>query len=49
VFVDDIAANVESANRAGLQAVLHKSTAATIAAVDALIAEPPTRRPTRPR
>jgi HAD superfamily hydrolase (TIGR01509 family) len=49
VFVDDIAANVESANRAGLHAVLHKSTAATIAAIDALIAEPPTRRPTRPR
>jgi putative hydrolase of the HAD superfamily len=38
VFVDDVAANVESANRAGLQGVLHESTAATIAAIDALIA-----------
>jgi HAD superfamily hydrolase (TIGR01509 family) len=37
VFVDDVAANVESANRAGFHAVLHKSTAATVAAIDALI------------
>ena len=33
VFVDDVAANVEGAGRLGLHAVLHRSTAATIAAV----------------
>jgi putative hydrolase of the HAD superfamily len=38
VFVDDVAANVEGAARAGLRAVLHESTAATIRTVDALLA-----------
>jgi HAD superfamily hydrolase (TIGR01509 family) len=37
VFVDDIAANVEGANRAGLHAVLHQSTSATIAAIEGLV------------
>ena len=40
VFVDDVAANVEGASRVGLHAVLHRSTAATIAAVDSLIDAP---------
>ena len=39
-FVNDVAANVEAANRLGLHGVLHRSTAATIAAVDALRGEP---------
>ena len=36
-FVDDVPANVEMAAAGGLLAVLHQSTPATIAAVDALI------------
>jgi putative hydrolase of the HAD superfamily len=37
VLLDDVAANVEAARAAGLQAVLHRDTAASIAAVDALL------------
>lgn len=37
VFVDDIEANVDGAARAGLHAVLHESTPATVAAVNALL------------
>jgi putative hydrolase of the HAD superfamily len=37
VLLDDVAANVEAARAAGWQAVLHRDTAASIAAVDALL------------
>jgi len=37
IFVDDVEANVDGAARAGLHAVLHESTPATVAAVDALL------------
>ena len=38
VFVDDVEANVDGAARAGLQAVRHDSTQATIAAIEGLLA-----------
>ena len=37
VFIDDVAANVDGAAGAGLHAVQHESTQATISAVDALL------------
>lgn len=37
VLIDDVAANVDGAVQVGLNAVLHESTPATIAAVDALL------------
>ena len=37
VFIDDLAANVDGAASAGLRAVRHESTQATISAVDALL------------
>ena len=37
VFIDDLAANVDGATSAGLHAVRHESTQATISAVDTLL------------
>jgi glucose-1-phosphatase len=37
VFVDDMPANVDSAARCGLQAILHQNSAKTIAAINAFI------------
>jgi putative hydrolase of the HAD superfamily len=37
VFVDDVPANVQAAADVGLRSVLHRDTAATIAALDALL------------
>jgi epoxide hydrolase-like predicted phosphatase len=38
ILVDDVPANVDSAHRLGIHGVLHRDTAATIAAVNALLA-----------
>jgi epoxide hydrolase-like predicted phosphatase len=41
VHVDDVAANVDGARAAGLQAVLHTDTTRTVAELDRLLEEPP--------
>jgi FMN phosphatase YigB (HAD superfamily) len=40
ILVDDVPANVDRAHRLGIHGVLHRDTAATIAAVNALLAGP---------
>jgi epoxide hydrolase-like predicted phosphatase len=47
VFLDDRPENVRGAHELGIQALLHKSTAQSIKAVDALLARQDTRSPRR--